>query len=193
MSELSTPSPLDSVSLLGAVSEDAALYSFGLADTNVKKSVEARLKSGCLLCQSEVAACTASIGEMAVALPIEPVAPPVSLRARLMNYAAGSRETGRDMRVVRHGPDGWAPGAVAGSRFKALDGARTFLLELEPGVTFPSHDHSHGCEQCLVVQGSATAAGVSIQPGDFVSMPQGSYHEDLTAGPDGCVLFISYR
>ena len=180
-------------SLATQVAEDAALYSLGLLDPSSMKGVESRLRSGCPLCATEVAACSVTAGDLASTLPPAPVAPPLTLRSRLMAFVAGERETGRDMRVIKGGFGEWVPGAVPGSSVKQLDGNRTFLLRLEPGIAFPPHEHSHGAEQCLVVEGSATAAGVAMETGDFISMPHGSYHEELVGGSSGCVLFISYK
>ena len=166
------------------------MYALGLLDSKDRRRFETRLKAGCSFCAEQSSACASTIAEVA-ALSIAPVNPPVHLRSRLMSQVAGGREAGRDMQVVRNGPEGWIAGPVAGSHFKALNGRKTFLLRLEPGITFPSHEHNDGAEQCLVLEGSATAGGVTIQVGDFVTMPQGSYHEDLHS-EKGCTLLIAY-
>lgn len=173
------------------VAEEAALYALGLLEGKERKRFESRLRAGCPICGTEVAACVAGLTDAVAAATVDPVAPPPSLRDRLMRSVSGVKETGRDMQVVRHGSDGWIAGPIAGSHFKALNGRKTFLLRLEPGVTFPGHDHEDGAEQCLVLEGSAEAAGVSIHPGDFVRMPQGSFHQELYS-ECGCVLLISY-
>ena len=173
-----------------AVAEESALYTLGLLDSRDRRRFETRLKAGCPFCAEQASACASTMGE-AVAVSIAPVDPPVNLRSRLMSQVAGERETGRDMQVVRSGAEGWIAGPVAGSHFKALNGRKTFLLRLEPGITFPPHEHEEGAEQCLVIEGTATAAGVTILAGDFVTMPQGSYHDDLHS-ETGCTLLIAY-
>jgi anti-sigma factor ChrR (cupin superfamily) len=109
-----------------------------------------------------------------------------------MAMCGGRFEAGRDMQVVRGGAEGWVAGSIPGTMFKALDGSRTYLLKMDAGVTLPHHDHDHAAEQCLVIEGSAVAAGVEIHAGDYVRMPRGSHHEDFYS-KNGCVLLISYR
>jgi len=185
------PSRADHQVLWDAVAEDAALYSLGLLDGRQRKQFEARLNAQCPLCQAETAACSGTLGEVAAASLAAGSAPPPRLRDRLLAMAQGQIETGRDMLVVRGGAEGWTPGTVPGTMFKPLEGGRTYLLKMDPGSTLPTHEHSAGGERCLLLEGSARAAGVDLYQGDFIAMPRDSHHEEFSSAA-GCTLLIFY-
>lgn len=167
-------------------SGDVALYVAGVLPADEARRVEARLQSGCAYCLTEAAAFHQAAGEALVALAT-PVAPPPSLKARLMASLAPVHPA----QVVRASEEGWRKGPVSGSRIKPLHGRSTFLLELAPGAVFPAHDHDHGNEQCLVISGSVRSGDLRVAAGDYVFMPQGSHHDALETD-DGCVLLIAY-
>jgi quercetin dioxygenase-like cupin family protein len=134
---------------------------------------------------------THDIANDALALLVEPVPPPPSLRARVLAAALATRPS-PGIRFVHRDDDRWEvvmPGierrALAGG---PTDRTRTFLLRLAPGARLPAHVHDAE-EHLLVVAGSVEQDGRTVGTGDYAYSPIGSRHADaVTAG--GCVVLV---
>ena len=132
---------------------------------------------------------------------IAPVAPPVAMRARILEAVSATpqydeRVPGEhESRTLRATEGRWS--AVApGARLKRLskDVARktvTCLLELAPNAIAPAHDHE-GSEDTFVVSGSCRIGALGLSAGDFHHVEPGAHHGDLIASADGCVLLITF-
>lgn len=115
------------------------------------------------------------------------VMPHPGVRERLL-AAIGSYPPG--LRVVKSREGEWrtlAPGVSA----KVLrDDGRTctWLGRMEPGASFPAHDHPVD-EECLVLEGDMEADGVSISAGDYQIALAGTRHGAVRSR-GGCVVLI---
>jgi anti-sigma factor ChrR (cupin superfamily) len=121
---------------------------------------------------------------------IEPVAPPPSLRARILGAVAG---TPQNSVTVRADEDRWRPFPEPGVRWKKLSkdaerGTLTLLLEIQPGATIAAHGH-HGAEDCFVVAGSCRIGAVGLRAGDFHRVEAGERHGTVVTD-DGCTLLL---
>jgi hypothetical protein len=67
-------------------------------------------------------------------------------------------------------------------------GTRSLLLRLEPGGAVPAHEHV-SMEECLVLEGEMTIAGVRFGAGDYHMAPAGVAHGELTSR-SGALIFI---
>ncbi len=122
---------------------------------------------------------------------LAPVAPPDSLRARLLARVA---QTGSvpDFRTLR-GSDGWrilAPGLDY--KLLAYDehaDNKSFLLRAAPGSAFPGHTHA-GDEECIVLEGEFSMGDLTLRAGDFHFAPRGSQHPDAHTG-SGALVYLS--
>jgi len=175
------------------IEQQAALYAIGALPPAEARLFEQRLSGGCPLCQAEVRECGAAVTALQLSVP--EVAPPAALRARLLESIGAGREKSRKGspmgvgRIVRPDDTEWTT-AAPGIAVRMLHGQRTMLVRMEPKSSFPPHDHS-AAEQCLVLEGSVSSAGVTAYAGDFTYMPSGSHHGDLHTD-DGCLLLIAY-
>jgi len=173
---------------------DAALYALGTLAAEKAKAVELRLQSGCGFCAAQVEHYRAVAENMSLA--VVPVEPPAGLRAKLMAriqaQANGVSDTANPDRKVVRGHDGrWSKTPIPGVEMRPLVGEKTFLVRMQPGATFPKHDHPHA-EQCYVLSGSITDSdGLTLQEGDFVVMSSGIQHDPIHSAT-GCTLFIAY-
>jgi len=124
-----------------------------------------------------------------VAESIEPIAPPVGLRARILGAAAA---TPQNTRTVRANEGRWFKG-VPGVTVKPLSidlvrDTATILLTLEPGARVPAHDHS-GAEDSFVISGSCRIGESYLLKGDFHHADAGTRHDDVISD-EGCVLLL---
>lgn len=94
-------------------------------------------------------------------------------------------------------PKSWRRTVLRGVRTFTLErpeasrGQRALLLSLEPGLTFPQHEH-RGAERVLVLEGAyADDAGCVVQAGDEQSMAPGSEHALHILGDAPCVAAVS--
>jgi quercetin dioxygenase-like cupin family protein len=121
---------------------------------------------------------------------LSPVAPPASLRERVLARARGGDQA-EPLRTIR-AHEGWVE-FMPGVSFKMLyrdniTGARSFLARLQPGVTFPPHEHDFA-EECLVLEGEITLGDITVRAGDYHFAPKGSPH-GVTATQSGALLFL---
>lgn len=91
-------------------------------------------------------------------------------------------------------PDAWEPSFVDGINLVNFEGgprvtpAITGFVRIQPGVTFPHHQH-HGDEVVLVLQGSCVMSdGLVCKPGDELRMAAGTEHSFRI--PEDAVPFI---
>lgn len=69
------------------------------------------------------------------------------------------------------------------------EAGETWLLRLAPDATVPAHDHPHGDEWSLVLEGACSVDGQSLAVGDAQYAPQGSRHGAIHS-PGGCLLWL---
>ncbi len=177
---------------LSQVEEQAALFAVGAMPLDEARRFQRRLDAECPLCLSEMQKCEQVVD--ALTLVTSEIAPPPTLRTRLMDRVAGTRtDRFRAMgvgKLVRADDTAWEPSIVPGVRFRRLHGDKTTLVRMDPKTVFPSHAHNDA-EQCLVLEGDVQSDGITAYAGDFTYMPAGSNHEPLyTEG--GCLLLIAY-
>ena len=119
-----------------------------------------------------------------------PVAPPATLRERVLARARGESQA-EPLRTIR-AHEGWIefmPGVTINMLYRDdLTGARSFLARLEPGVTLPPHEHDFA-EECLVIEGEITLGDITVRAGDYHFAPKGSPH-GVTATRSGALLFL---
>ncbi len=124
-----------------------------------------------------------------VAESIEPIAPPVGLRARILGAAT---VTPQNTRTVRANEGRWFK-VVPGVTVKPLSidlvrDTATLLMTLEPGARVPAHDHS-GAEDSFVISGSCRIGESYLLKGDFHHADTGTRHDDVISD-EGCVLLL---
>lgn len=106
------------------------------------------------------------------------------MRERIMNASS--------VLVQRRDEGEWQPLlpgiAVKTLRCDAQAGTQTSLWQLQPGAVIPSHPHAHE-EECLVLEGSVTHAGMEYVAGDYLLVAPGALHGTFTA-QHGALLLI---
>lgn len=125
-----------------------------------------------------------------IAESIVPVAPPPSVKTRLMTLV---RDIPQNSRTVRSHEGHWSQTPMPGVKVKLLTidksrGTATVLMDLAAGATLPEHDH-HGDEQTFVLSGSCRIGGVSLEKGDFHHIG-GDGHHGRVISDAGCVLLL---
>jgi len=127
---------------------------------------------------------------------IPPVAPPPSLRDRLMTRVA-DYETLKPIADVRPYDTAWVSAGAPGVDIKTLfrdksTGRTTMLIRMQPGARLPSHHH-HDDEQCLVVRGDVRWRDIVYEEGDFVVMGRESDHPEIHTVNGNLLLIIAGR
>ena len=147
-----------------------------------------------------------------LSLAAEPMTPSRGLRSAIVGaVTAGhtlegfARRTARFFQIdearalallasVEHADaDPWFDDEVAGVRMRTVDAgpaiadAACLLVQIQPGVAYPTHRHL-GDEWCLFLQGRSLEAGHEWNPGDLVLKPSGSEHPVLTPIADEPVV-----
>ena len=83
------------------------------------------------------------------------------------------------------------PGIRLRPLWKGPSGARAFVLEMDPGTSWPRRDvHEPGPEEVFVVSGTFNDGARDYQAGTFLHAPAGSWH--VPASTSGCTLFLFY-
>jgi hypothetical protein len=132
---------------------------------------------------------------------IQPVAPPASIRGRLLEKIQQTPQFDdsvpgdHESRTVRATEGKWST-VAPGARMKRLskDAVRntvTCLLELAPNAIAPAHDHE-GTEDTFVVSGSCRIGALGLAAGDFHHVDGTAHHGDVVASDEGCVLLITF-
>lgn len=121
--------------------------------------------------------------------------PPDGLRARVKERAlwriasARAAAPAEVIEVLRN--DGWKP-FLPNAEMKVLydDGTTlSWLVRLGPGGSLPPHDHQHGVEECLMLEGELEVNGVLYHAGDYSVALQGSRH-DVVRSATGATFFL---
>jgi len=67
-------------------------------------------------------------------------------------------------------------------------GSRSFLMQLQPGARWPTHEHTYD-EECIVLEGDVRIGDLSVSAGDYHLAPKGVTHGELTSDK-GALLFL---
>jgi ChrR Cupin-like domain len=172
------------------VHTDAALYLLGQLPADEARAFEQQSANpayGDAL--AEMTDLIASIGSACA----EPVAPPPSLKDRLMERLERNPYPGLfSKRVDEQGP--WKPSRTPGIFYKKLyvdksTGLVTMLVKMEPGARLGEHTHGR-TEQCLILEGDLRYSDDKIyRAGDFTWAEAGSRDPALYT-MEGNVLLI---
>lgn len=130
----------------------------------------------------------------AIAAYVRPVAPPASLRARLLERVANF-EAMKPAAEVRAYDEAWRPSGVEGVDLKLLfrDEAAnrtTVLVRMAPGARYPVHRH-HDDEQCLVLKGDIGWRDQIYREGDFVVTSRDSTHPEIWSEGGNLLLIVA--
>jgi anti-sigma factor ChrR (cupin superfamily) len=127
----------------------------------------------------------------ALAGALAPVEPGPEARSRMAFGLMARVRSARAGFVTVHAHEGvWTP-LLPGVDIKLLrqdEQSRSFLLRMGPGTELPPHDHPLD-EECLVLEGEATLAGIVCRAGDFQLAPAGRDHGRVRS-EHGCLLYI---
>ena len=131
-----------------------------------------------------------------IAETVTPVAPPPSLKERLMNRVANF-ETLKPIADVRPYDKAWVPSGAPGVDIKLLyqdktNGRTTMLVRMQPGARLPAHHH-HDDEQCLVLRGDVRWRDIVYEEGDFVVMGGNTDHPEIYSENGNLLLLIAGR
>jgi hypothetical protein len=173
------------------IEEQAALFALGVLSPEEAARFRDRLSTGCPHSSAELQACQNALA--ALALSAGEVPAPPAARARLLaslTEEASAKAAFKGGLLLREGETGWEPSPVPGVEIRSLYKEKTLLVRMAPKTWYPAHEH-HTAEQCLVLEGSITSAGVTAYAGDFTYLPAGSSHQPLYS-ETGCLLFIAY-
>jgi len=125
---------------------------------------------------------------------LQPVAPPPSLKSRLMSRVAQFEQL-KPIADVRRNEDYWAHSGVPGIDIKPLfnekeTGRSTYLVRMEPGARLPAHYHPDA-EQCLVLKGDIAWGDIVYEEGDFIVMGKNTHHPEIHTVHGNVLLLIS--
>ena len=168
--------------------EQATLYALGALDAEERQAFEVHLADGCARCAAEVESQTAAAGNLAFAP--RPVAPPPTLRGRVLAALAAEEKRDRGYQFVREDEGDWVEITRGVSR-KQLGGDAGFLLRMSAGSAIPHHRHSI-VEHCYVLRGEVLVAGETLHVGDYHRAALGSVHDSVRT-KTGCLLLIVER
>jgi quercetin dioxygenase-like cupin family protein len=171
---------------------EAALYALGALPSDEADKFRQRLAAGCSVCRGVLEECNSVVELLPLAAP--EVAPPASVRTRLMDRIAGeARAKGSSSAkgvLVRADESEWKDAPAPGVQYRPLHGSKTMLVRMAADTWLPAHDHKQA-EQCLVLEGSISSEGVTAYAGDFTFMPAGSVHSAVYS-PNGALFLIAY-
>jgi anti-sigma factor ChrR (cupin superfamily) len=132
--------------------------------------------------------------EHELGLELDPVAPPATLRTRVLTaYREEVVARTRPIVEISPGKEPWQPTGRPGSEYALLfrdqaKGTSTVLLKLEPGATYPTHLH-HEAEQCYVISGDIGWGSLRYHSGEFIVSGQASLHPEINS-MGGCTLLL---
>jgi hypothetical protein len=131
-----------------------------------------------------------------IAESVPPVAPPRSLKERLMSRVA-NYEVLKPIADVRPHDGVWVSAGTPGVDVKPLfvdkaTGRTTMLVRMQPGARLPAHRH-HDDEQCMVLRGDVRWRDIVYEEGDFVVMGNESEHPEVTSVNGNLLLIIAGR
>ena len=148
---------------------DAGGYALGLLGPQRMREYEDHLRTGCEACAREVKSFQLVAEGLAASVP--PSMPSDRVLADLLNRVRQESEsTAPPGFTLLRGPEArWHRTQAPGVRLRTLSvekGFRTFLLEFQPGATFPHHLHL-GLELCYVISGDINSGDVHLTADDF--------------------------
>ncbi len=125
-----------------------------------------------------------------LARDIAPMAPALPQQARMRSRILDACTP--PMMVSRADEGHWQP-LLPGVLVRCLninekEGTQLTLWRMSAGARIPAHRHTLA-EECLVVEGLITHAGIEYSAGDFLLSAAGSAH-DVFESPAGAVLMI---
>jgi hypothetical protein len=173
----------------GFSDEDAALAALGMVDADMWPTVVSRRleEPGFAAAMDGWSARLAPL-----ALALAPLAPPADLWRRIEARIDAEPALGSGSETRAMDGAGWnviAPGIE--KRVLSGDGRTaptSFLLRFAAGATLAGHDHAAG-EECVMIAGEMTIAGMRLTVGDWHRMPRASRHAEITSDC-GAVVFI---
>ncbi len=192
----------------GHIDERLDDFVIGTLSEEEASAVTAHL-ARCDRCRAEVDAAREAFA--ATAFLTQPLAPPASLRSRLLAAVASesrfatfaermaalcdlAKERAAELLAAIDDHERWMPGPAEGvSLFHIEGGPRTAeaivgFVRVEAEATFPGHRHI-GEEQVLVLQGGFVDGESVHRRGDLVVMPAGSFH-DLRALSGPALIYL---
>lgn len=172
--------------------DEAYQYVFAMLTSDEADAYEQHLLTGCQLCIAHVQEFQSLLEVLAA--DVEPVAPPLRVRSALLRRIEKQKQStipeGYTVSLCADSP--WESMQVPGVRRRELaaeKGFRSFLVEFDPGATFPAHKHS-GVEHCYVVWGDLISGPIRLGKGDFQRAEQDTMHAELRS-ENGCLLLIT--
>ena len=182
--------------------EAATLYVLGVFTAAEKAAFEESLHANPELCEL-VRSLERTTTLLAKAVP--PVAPPPSLRARILSQTQGQENRPAPdpptrptlaldpafFFIAASDTTGWKQLPVPGAFIKLLSADRergfaVVLGRLERGVRYPAHQH-YTPEDIFLLTGDLTIAGRRLGPGDFHHCDAGTSHP-VNYSEEGCTL-----
>jgi len=172
--------------------EQAALYALGALGDDERRAFEQEL-AGSTVLQRDLDSFRAVAEQLAFSG--DRVAPPASLKERLMARIAGEAQEGSDadqFTFVRTATLEWQEiGSGVSVKLLYFDpsAARlTTLMKMAPGSRYGGHVHAQ-VEEIYVLEGSCICAGRLLQAGDYHRAEARSTHPD-TVSEGGCLALI---
>lgn len=173
--------------------ELASLHALGALDDADSRQFEAHLVDGCSACRHELERLMFTVELLA--LTPEPVAPPATLRERLLeNVRQGKPEPDRPSVPSLAFEDGpWKPYSAPGIEYRMLHLDRAarevvMLVRARPESRYPKHEHA-SAEEMFMLRGELELDGTTYRPGDFIRSVQGSRH-GVGETPGGCMFLM---
>lgn len=165
--------------------------------------------AGCPRCAAELARTAELLADLA--LDAAPIAPPPSLRGRILDDARGTNrfldfldrvaefldvplDRARAYLARVDDPASWQPLPIPGYSFfpveygPRLGTSQVGFLRIEPGARFPYHRHT-GDEEVMILQGGIIddQSGREWHPGEIQPMAKGTAHSYVGAPGAPCI------
>ncbi|MGV6851586.1 MAG: cupin domain-containing protein [bacterium] len=125
-----------------------------------------------------------------IAAAVDTQMPPPDLQASMLERINQQLDLQSDLFIVKAKQGEWFD-YLPGIKVKILcqEGeVVTSIWKLQPGTEFPEHGHDEN-EECLVLEGGFTIAGVELEEGDFLLGEKGKEHP-VAFSNEGATLFI---
>lgn len=187
------------------VLEQAALYALGVLEGQEKETFEKLVAEGCATCKA-VKDFQNVAGLLGTSVKL--VAPPASLRAKLLERIAAERKPDQQasasepveqlenngLTFVRSSDDLWReilPGILLKPlSFDKTQGRMTALARMAPRTNYAAHRHT-ASEEFYVLEGTCFVGGQLLHPGDYHRAEVGTVHHE-TSTEDGCLMLITF-
>ncbi|HLH57027.1 MAG TPA: cupin domain-containing protein [Verrucomicrobiae bacterium] len=179
--------------------EQATLYAFGELSPAEEREFIAAVRADPEL-RKFLHGLQKTLEQLALSTPI--VAPPASLKGKLMNRlrSPAAKPSARPaqpaglpagLRFLAQSDAGWKPLPVPGAFIKLLSlepgrGYAVLLGKLDPGTRYPAHTNA-GPEDFYIITGDLHVGDQVLGPGDFHHADAGSHHTE-NYSVEGCTL-----